>query len=193
MRENVERGRAGPPAAQHRRWAADEALTELYAAHWDSLVRLAWLLLRDQHVAEEVVQDAFVAMHAPLVAAARARAARWPTCGAAVVNTSRSVLRHRGVEDRYLVSGAATARTAHGIDHRAQRRGARPPVRATGDRMIRALGRLPRRQREVLTLRYYADLSEAQIADALGISAGSVKAHASRGLAALRHDGEITS
>ena len=59
--------------------------------------------------------------------------------------------------------------------------------------MIRALGRLPRRQREVLTLRYYADLSEAQIADALGISAGSVKAHASRGLTALRHDGEITS
>ena len=46
------------------RWAADVALAQLYAAHWDSLVRLSWLLVRDQHVAEESVQDAFVAMHA---------------------------------------------------------------------------------------------------------------------------------
>jgi RNA polymerase sigma factor (sigma-70 family) len=49
---------------------------------------------------------------------------------------------------------------------------------------------LPRRQREVLVLRYYLDLSEAQIAHALGISPGSVKAHAHRGLAALRADVE---
>lgn len=48
------------------------------------------------------------------------------------------------------------------------------------------LQRLPARQREVLVLRYYLDLSEAQIADALGIAPGSVKAHAHRGLAALR-------
>jgi RNA polymerase sigma factor (sigma-70 family) len=52
--------------------------------------------------------------------------------------------------------------------------------------MILALGALPQRQKEVLTMRYYLDLSEAEIADALGISAGSVKAHAHRGLAALR-------
>ena len=54
------------------------------------------------------------------------------------------------------------------------------------DAVLRALATLPDRQREVLVLRYYADLSEAAIADALGISAGTVKAHASRGLAALR-------
>ena len=46
--------------------------------------------------------------------------------------------------------------------------------------------RLPRRQREVLALRYYLDLSEAEIADTLGISRGAVKSHASRGAAALR-------
>ena len=49
-----------------------------------------------------------------------------------------------------------------------------------------AIGRLPRRQRETVLLRYYSDLSEAQIADTLGISQGAVKSHASRGLAALR-------
>jgi len=52
--------------------------------------------------------------------------------------------------------------------------------------MLAAVERLPRRQREVLILRYYADLSEAQIAETLQISPGSVKAHAHRGLLALR-------
>jgi DNA-directed RNA polymerase specialized sigma24 family protein len=48
------------------------------------------------------------------------------------------------------------------------------------------LAGLPERQREVLVLRYYGDLSEAQIAEALGISPGAVKTHAARGLASLR-------
>ena len=86
----VERGAGGAAP----RWAADEALTRLYAAHWDGLVRLSWLLVRDQHVAEESVQDAFVAMHA------RWAQLREPEKALAylrrsVVNTSRSVLRHR--------------------------------------------------------------------------------------------------
>jgi RNA polymerase sigma factor (sigma-70 family) len=52
--------------------------------------------------------------------------------------------------------------------------------------VIAALHRLPARQREALVLRYYADLSEAEIAEAMGISRGAVKSHASRGIAALR-------
>jgi RNA polymerase sigma factor (sigma-70 family) len=52
-------------------------------------------------------------------------------------------------------------------------------------RMVEALRRLPARQRECLVLRYYLDLSETEIAAALGISQGSVKTHASRGIAAL--------
>ena len=52
--------------------------------------------------------------------------------------------------------------------------------------VIEALATLPRRQREVLVLRYYLDLSEREIADTLEISPGSVKTHASRGSAALR-------
>jgi RNA polymerase sigma factor (sigma-70 family) len=56
-----------------------------------------------------------------------------------------------------------------------------------------ALRGLPRRQREVLVLRYYSDLSESQIADALQISNGAVKSHASRGIAALRESLEPLS
>ena len=78
------------------RWDADTALEQLYAAHWRSLVRLSVLLVRDQATAEEVVQDAFVAVHG-----------RWSRLRdhdralaylrQAVVNRSRSALRHRGV------------------------------------------------------------------------------------------------
>ncbi|WP_243060777.1 SigE family RNA polymerase sigma factor [Nocardioides sp. SR21] len=154
-------------------WSADEALEQLYAAHWRSLVRLSVLLVRDRGVAEEVVQDAFVAVHAhwsrlrdPDKALAYLRQA--------VVNRSRSALRHRAVVDRH----AATLRV---LDS--------PDATTDTDRreaVLDAMRALPQRQREVLALRYYLDLSEAEIADALGISRGAVKSHASRGAAALR-------
>jgi RNA polymerase sigma-70 factor (sigma-E family) len=167
---------------------ADSALEQLYAAHWRGLVRLAVLLLRDQGAAEEVVQDAFVAMHG------RWRSLRDPDKALAylrqtVVNRSRSALRHRGVVERYvakqgpvlaLVEPADTPTLAH--DRR--------------DAVLVALRALPTRQREVLVLRHYLELSEIEIAETLGISRGSVKAHASRGATALRellaarHDGK---
>jgi RNA polymerase sigma-70 factor (sigma-E family) len=175
--------------AAFKGWEADSALTDLYAEHWHSLVRLSWLLVRDQHVAEETVQDAFVAMHSRWNQL-RNRDLALAYLRRCVVNSSRSVLRHRNVEDRYL-SAETRARTAYGTTTEPSAE-TRALEHATGDRLIAALGRLPRRQREVLTLRYYLDLSEAQIADALSISAGSVKAHAHRGLASLRSDVEGT-
>jgi RNA polymerase sigma-70 factor (sigma-E family) len=167
--------------------SADVAIAALYAAHWAGLVRLAWLLLRDDQLAEEVTQDAFIAVHR-----------RWDTIRdpgrataylrRAVVNGARSGLRHRGVEERYLAREQAE-RTASGSvpDPGPEQQTLELESR---DVMIRALAALPQRQREVLTMRYYLDLSEAEIADALGISAGSVKAHAHRGLAALRDRAE---
>lgn len=164
------------------RWAADDALSELYAAHWHSLVRLSWLLVHNQHVAEETVQDAFISMHA------RWNRLREPELALAylrqcVVNASRSVLRHRSVELRHL-----DTESGYGPGERRHEPSAEQHAldRSTGDALIHALADLPRRQREVLTLRYYLDLSEVQIADALGIATGSVKVHAHRGLAALR-------
>ncbi len=159
------------------RWTADEALEQLYAAHWRQLVRLSVLLVRDRATAEEVVQDAFVAVHGhwsrlrdPDRALAYLRQA--------VVNRSRSALRHRAVVARHAVRQTAPA-TVPGADVAA----------AAGTRrteVLDALRGLPQRQREVIALRYYLDLSEAEISAALGISRGAVKSHASRGLASLR-------
>ncbi len=158
-------------------WTADEALEQLYAAHWRQLVRLSVLLVRDQGIAEEVVQDAFVAVHA------RWSRLRDPDKALAylrqtVVNRSRSALRHRAVVERHAAREGAPA-DAPGADDSALATERRAAV-------LDAMRALPQRQREVLALRYYLDLSEAEIADALGISRGAVKSHASRGAAALR-------
>jgi RNA polymerase sigma-70 factor (sigma-E family) len=180
---------SGEVGSADRMWAADQALTDLYAAHWHSLVRLSWLLVRDQQLAEETVQDAFVTMHSRW-SRLRNQDLALAYLRRCVVNSSRSVLRHRKVEDRYL-SDQTTAMTARGVTDEPSAE-TRALDHARGEQLLASLGRLPRRQREVLTLRYYLDLSEAQIADALSISPGSVKAHAHRGLAALRTDVEDT-
>jgi RNA polymerase sigma-70 factor (sigma-E family) len=165
------------PVTAEEGWSADDALERLYAAHWGRLVRLAVLLVRDQGVAEEVVQDCFVAMHRawgrlrdPDKALAYLRRS--------VVNRSRSHLRHLAVV-RHHAERQFGPDPVDGADHSAY-------LQARRDVVLDALRALPPRQREVLALRYYLDLSEAEIADALGISRGAVKSHASRGAAALR-------
>ena len=174
--------------------SADAGVAELYAAHWAGLVRLAWLLLHDDQGAEEVVQDAFIAVHrhwGSLRSTDKAAA----YLRRSVVNGARSGLRHRSVEQRYVArqTGGGTGSAAR-IDRSTE---ANPEDRALDveatHSMVTALGRLPQRQREVLAMRYYLDLSEAEIADALGISTGSVKAHAHRGLASLRDRMEARS
>jgi RNA polymerase sigma-70 factor (sigma-E family) len=154
---------------------ADAAVEQLYAGEYRRLVRLSVLLVGDAETAEEVVQDSFVAMHG------RWGSLREPENGLAylrqtVVNRSRSVLRHRGVRARYVPPAVSTD---PGADEGALASDRRTTV-------LRALRQLPDRQREVLALRYYLDLSEADIAETLGISRGAVKSHASRGVSALR-------
>lgn len=156
--------------------SADEAVEQLYLQHWDRLVRLSYLLVRDQGQAEEIVQDALVAVHQRWDRLDPDRASAY--LRQAVVNRSRSALRHRSVVQRFLERQPAPA------DHP----GADEAALVDDERreVLAALARLPRRQREVLVLRYYLDLSEADIAETLGISRGAVKSHASRGAAALR-------
>jgi RNA polymerase sigma-70 factor (sigma-E family) len=170
----------GVPIADDRETArgVDDALERLHDEHYVRLVRLSVLLLGDVGRAEEVVQDSFVAVYQRMLrgggpdvltdAPAYLRQA--------VVNRSRSALRHLKVVSRHP---SEVPPDEPGADHDVLRGVRRRAV-------IDALARLPRRQREVLALRYYLDLSEREIAETLGISAGAVKSHASRGSAALR-------
>nr|WP_328806527.1 SigE family RNA polymerase sigma factor [Streptacidiphilus fuscans] len=155
--------------------ASVDHLTETYQAHYASLLRLAALLLDDTASCEDVVQEAFIRVHS-----ARRRL-RDPDKTLAylrqtVVNLSRSTLRRRIIGLRLLQKPMPDMASAEEGAYDALER----------DELIVALRGLQRRQREVLVLRYFSDMTEAQVADTLGISVGSVKAYGSRGLAALR-------
>jgi RNA polymerase sigma factor (sigma-70 family) len=93
-----------------------------------------------------------------------------------VVNGARSRLRRRFTERSYQLPEAGTTPSAEsaGVDRRQR------------DDLVAAVRQLPQRQREVIVLRFYLDLSEEQIAGWLGVSPGSVKKHASRATTTLQ-------
>jgi RNA polymerase sigma-70 factor (sigma-E family) len=156
-------------------WDASDVVTEIYLAHYGQLVRLAVLLVHDVQTAEEVVQDAFEAMH---LAWRRLRDSEKALSylRQTVVNRSRSVLRHRKVVDLHPPKPAPDEPSAeHGALALLER-----------SAVIAALSSLPHRQREAVVLRYYADFSEADIASAMGISRGAVKSHTARAMTALK-------
>ena len=166
-----------PPAAPAERtqWSADLAVIELYSVHYPALVRLAAMLVRDTPTAEEVVQDAFIAMH-DAWDRLRDTDKALAYMRQAVVNRSRSVLRHRVVVEKNLQKAPPDMPSAEA--------GALTLLERSA--VVAALRDLPGRQREAIVLRYYADLSEAEIAAAMHISRGAVKSHTSRGMTALR-------
>lgn len=152
----------------------DRAVTALYQAHYRSLVRLAVLLIQDLAMAEEIVQDSFVALHQ----AWRKQGTDWALSylRQSMLHRSRSALRRRMAAERN-VSGPAWGRLSAG-----------QPVKAALERpaVISALHTLPARQREALVLRYYAGLPETQIASIMGISKDEVRKHTARARASLR-------
>ncbi|NXY93323.1 SigE family RNA polymerase sigma factor [Streptomyces sp. BR123] len=150
-------------------------VSELYHAHRLPMVRLALLLVDDPATAEDVVQDAFTALyrrHGEDIAEVDNALGYLRT---AVVNTSRSVLRRRRTARAWTPPPARDLPSAeeHVVLDEAHRE------------VLAALARLTPRRRQVLVLRYWADLSEAEIATTLGISRGAVKSNASRALDAL--------
>lgn len=150
-----------------------EDVEVLYRAQRVDLVRLAGLLLDEPGACEEVVQDAFVALHLHRGAVAEDKVPAY--LRSAVLNAARSRLRRRRVAERL---GRVLPGTPPSPEDEAM----------LGDRratVLAAVRRLPRRQQQVVVLRYWLDESEADIAATLGISAGSVKVHASRALAAV--------
>lgn len=159
---------------QERTIDADSALEDLYAGHYAGLVRLATLLLRDQGLAEDVVQDSFVALHGKWAGIDQGNAPAY--LRQTVVNRCRSALRHRTVVTRHRPEPPPDGAPADASMLRDERR----------RQVLGALAALPTRQREVLVLRHYLDLTEREIAETLDISQGAVKSHASRASAALR-------
>jgi RNA polymerase sigma-70 factor (sigma-E family) len=157
-------------------------ITGLFFAHHRRLVGLAALLVSDQQMAEDVVQEAFVGLYR------RWRRLRDPNAAVAylnraVVNGSRDSLRRR------RRAGTAMLRL---VPRSEQLESAEQQVVEHQDaaQLWAAVTALPTRQRQVLVLRYYLDHTEAEIADLLEISRGSVKTHASRGIAAIAREWE---
>jgi RNA polymerase sigma-70 factor (sigma-E family) len=157
---------ATPPDPQTPRTLAD-----LYRDHRMRLVRLAVLLVDDPLTAEDVVQEAFAGLHRHW-SSLRDEAAAVAYLRTAVINGSRSVLRRRRTARDYVPPHPVNARSAESL----------AMLSAEHQAVVDALASLPPRQREVLVLRYYGGLSESEIADATGISRGTVKSTASRAM-----------
>lgn len=146
----------------------------VFAEHRLGLLRLAVLLLGDQATAEDVVQDAFAGLHRRW-AELRDEAGALAYARASVVNGCRMVHRRRALMRRIGFAPEPPIWSAESAvmlreDHR---------------EVIEALQRLPRRRREVLVLRYYLDLSDAEIAAAMGIGQATVRSTAARALSEL--------
>ncbi|MDK9494243.1 sigma-70 family RNA polymerase sigma factor [Streptomyces katrae] len=165
-------GDGGPGAGEVPR---PPTVSELYHAHRLGMVRLAVLLVDDLGTAEDVVQDAFTALYRRYGEEISEVDNALGYLRTSVVNTARSVLRRRRTARAWTPPAAADVPSAEasvvlGEAHR---------------EVLAALGGLTVRRRQVLVLRYWADMSEAEIAETLGISRGAVKSNASRALDAL--------
>jgi RNA polymerase sigma factor (sigma-70 family) len=180
-----------PSQLQAERPDANHAVTALYLAHYRPLVRLAVLLVQDLAAAEDIVQDAFVAVHAAW--------RRLPDADHAlsylrrsVIDRSRSALRDQAVADKLGPANApATAGVPGGPGAAGGALGAVGASRGANvglerSAFVSALWTLPTRQREVVVLRYFADLPETAIASATGISEAAVRSHAVQAMSSLR-------
>jgi RNA polymerase sigma-70 factor (sigma-E family) len=161
-----------------RRTSEVGRIGELYLRHADGAIRLAYLLTGDAALAEDLVQDAFVRV-AGRLAHLRDPGAFDAYLRRTVVNLARSHLRRRKLERGYLErvrheASPETVATEGSVEDR--------------ETLWVAMASLSERQRSAIVLRFYEDLSEAQIADVLRCRPGTVKSLVSRGLEALRNE-----
>jgi RNA polymerase sigma-70 factor (sigma-E family) len=158
--------------------AAVPSLADHYRAESGSVATLAYLLTGDRHLAEDLMQEAFLRV------GSRIRHVSPETFGPyvrkTVVNLARSHWRRSSVRTKY----ADRIQHEHDVRQHAVEEGGTDLE--TREELWLALQQLPTRQREVIVCRFYSDMSEAETAAVLGISIGTVKSSTSRGLAALR-------
>ncbi len=136
---------------------AGQAVAALYQMHYRSLVRLAALLVSDLATAEDIVQDSFAAVHR-----------MWHALPDTDTDTALCYLRQSVVRRSRSVPRPQLA-----------------GIPLPGSAVVSALRALPVRQREVLVLQYFADLPEAEIASATGMSAAAVRSHAAEAVSSL--------
>jgi RNA polymerase sigma-70 factor (sigma-E family) len=148
---------------------------ELYTAHAPGALRLAYFLTGDAQASQDLVQDAFVRIYLRF-GTLRSPSSFHAYLNRTLVNLSRKRLRRKIVEQRFL--------------HRFQSMGSDPEAErddpAARDELFQAMKDLPHRQREAIVLRFYADLPEHQVADAMDCSPSAVNSLVNRGLRRLR-------
>jgi RNA polymerase sigma-70 factor (sigma-E family) len=143
----------------------DECVARLFDEHYRGLCRLAGILLSDSVGAEEVVQEAFLKTFSGWWRVRHPERAQW-YLRTSVVNLCRSRLRRRWTEERGNRTWSATDLSPDADESE----------KSDESLFLRRLVRdLPPRQREAVVLRYYEDLSEAEIARTLGCAVGTVK------------------
>ena len=152
---------------------AGDPIEELYQAHALTLTRFALLLVGDKATAEDVVQDAFLGLYRNWDGL-REQSGVFAYLRTAVLNGSRSVLRTRALRFRHVQHEPPAWSAEAAVLDREDRR-----------EVLVAVAGLPRRQREVLALKFYLDLGEEEIARTLRVSRGTVSSTASRALTAL--------
>ena len=151
----------------------DEEFAAFVAARGDELLRTAWFLTGDAHRAEELTQQALVRTYAAWSRVRRGDPAAYAR--RILVNQRVDTWRRRRREVL--------------TDPERMPEGSRPDEHRTAndrDQLTRALALLTPRQRRIVVLRHLMDLPEAEVAAELGVSVGTVKSTASRGLATLR-------
>lgn len=158
----------------------EQVLTGLFRSHCVELVRLAYCLLGDRERAEEAVQDVYLSLFRHWPPRDERSALAYLRSG--VINRCRS--------DQRRIYSARRGEPLLKISALGAQAGADAATdvlaRDEASRLAEHVRSLPRRQREVITCRYYLQLSERETAELLEIGIGSVKRHAHRGLAALQ-------
>lgn len=155
-------------------------LTQTFRQHHAALVRLAALLVHDLPTAEDVIQDVYAAIQSRPAGRPLQPGGELDYLRVCVINRCRSVYRRRAVWRR--IAGGRSYTELDTAQASAEDEAIKAEER---QEVLSALAGLPARRREVLVLRYYLDMSEAQIAATLEITPGTVKSTAARAIAAL--------
>jgi RNA polymerase sigma-70 factor (sigma-E family) len=161
----------GPPPSAGQ---PDAAVSALYHQHALSMIRLAHIILGNRAAAEDVVQDAFCGLYRRWAHISdKGKAVSYVR--SSVLNGCRSVMRQNRtgeLTDQYLPVTVSAEAAVLSAEERLE--------------LVRAMRRLPDRQRDVLVLRYYLDLTDEQIAGDLGLSINTVRSTRRRGLLSLQ-------